>query len=267
MGVSMGSLKLAVVNIKKNFLNARELKSAFIISVIGMVLNNLSFTFLWLYFGKSVGVLNGFAPMDIFGIYAINTTAYGVINAFFYGLFNIPSYISSGNFDKFLITPKNTLVKVVTSDISTSAFGDLLFGVLCFIIYLLSTSVGLTGILLMILFTVFASIVFFSFSLICVSISFYLMDGENISHGLYGLFVGSSLYHGGAFTGVLKGIFIFIVPSLLIGAFPLEIINSFSLIKALLFIGLSLFWLVFSIYFFYKSMRRYESNNFFGFSG
>ena len=263
----MGSLKLAVVNIKKNFLNARELKSAFIISVIGMVLNNLSFTFLWLYFGKSVGVLNGFAPMDIFGIYAINTTAYGVINAFFYGLFNIPSYISSGNFDKFLITPKNTLVKVVTSDISTSAFGDLLFGVMCFLIFLLSTKLSLIGILLMIIFTVLASIIFFSFSLICMSISFYLMDGENISNGLYSMFVGSSLYHGGAFTGVLKAIFIFIVPSLLVGAFPLEIILNFSLFKLLLLICLTLFWLVFSIYFFYKSLRRYESHNFFGFSG
>lgn len=263
----MGSLKLAIVNIKKNFMNAKELKSAFIISVIGMVLNNLSFTFLWLYFGKSVGVLNGFSPMDIFGIYAINTTSYGILHAFFYGLFNIPSYISSGNFDKYLITPKNTLIKVITSDISTSAFGDLVFGIICFVVFLLSTKIGLTGILLMILFTFIAAIIFFSFSLFCMSISFYLMDGENISNGLYSMFVGSSLYHGGAFTGVLKGIFIFVVPSLLIGAFPLEIILSFSLFKFLLLIGLTLFWLIFSIYFFYKSLRHYESNNFFGFSG
>ena len=263
----MRSLRLAIINIKKNFLNARELKSAFIISIIGMFLNNFSFTFLWLYFGKSVGVLNGFAPMDIFGIYAINTTSYGIVCAFLYGLFNIPSYISSGNFDKFLITPKNTLIKVVTSSISTSAFGDLLFGVTCFIIFCLSTKLSVIGILLMILFTILSTIIFFSFSLICMSISFYLMDGENISNGLYGMFVGSSLYHGGAFTGVLKAIFIFIVPSLLLGSVPIEIINSFSFLKILLFIILTVFWLVFSIYFFYRSLRKYESNNFFGFGG
>lgn len=263
----MRSLRLAIINIKKNFLNARELKSAFIISIIGMFLNNFSFTFLWLYFGKSVGVLNGFAPMDIFGIYAINTTSYGIVCAFLYGLFNIPSYISSGNFDKFLITPKNTLIKVVTSSISTSAFGDLLFGVTCFIIFCLSTKLSVIGILLMILFIILSTIIFFSFSLICMSISFYLMDGENISNGLYGMFVGSSLYHGGAFTGVLKAIFIFIVPSLLLGAVPIEIINSFSFLEILLFIILTVFWLVFSIYFFYRSLRKYESNNFFGFGG
>ena len=263
----MRSLRLAIINIKKNFLNARELKSAFIISIIGMFLNNFSFTFLWLYFGKSVGVLNGFAPMDIFGIYAINTTSYGIVCAFLYGLFNIPSYISSGNFDKFLITPKNTLIKVVTSSISTSAFGDLLFGVTCFTIFCLSTKLSVIGILLMILFIILSTIIFFSFSLICMSISFYLMDGENISNGLYGMFVGSSLYHGGAFTGVLKAIFIFIVPSLLLGAVPIEIINSFSFLEILLFIILTVFWLVFSIYFFYRSLRKYESNNFFGFGG
>lgn len=263
----MRSLRLAIINIKKNFLNARELKSAFIISIIGMFLNNFSFTFLWLYFGKSVGVLNGFAPMDIFGIYAINTTSYGIVCAFLYGLFNIPSYISSGNFDKFLITPKNTLIKVVTSSISTSAFGDLLFGVTCFIIFCLSTKLSVIGILLIILFIILSTIIFFSFSLICMSISFYLMDGENISNGLYGMFVGSSLYHGGAFTGVLKAIFIFIVPSLLLGAVPIEIINSFSFLEILLFIVLTVFWLVFSIYFFYRSLRKYESNNFFGFGG
>lgn len=263
----MGSLKLAIVNIKKNFLNARELKSAFIISIIGMFFNNFAFTFLWLYFGKSVGVLNGFSPMDIFGIYAINTTSYGIVCAFLYGLFNIPSYISSGNFDKFLITPKNTLVKVVTSSISTSAFGDLLFGLTCFIIYYLNARLSLFEVLLLFVFIILSTVVFFSFCLICMSVSFYLMDGENISSGIYGMFLSSSLYHGGAFTGVLKIIFTFVIPSLLLGAFPIEIIINFSVYKIILFIFLTLFWLVFSIKFFYKSMERYESNNFFGFGG
>lgn len=33
--------------------------------------------------------------------------------------------------DKYLLTPKNTLLKVSTSAISTSAIGDLLFGLIC----------------------------------------------------------------------------------------------------------------------------------------
>ena len=263
----MRNLRLAFINIKKNFLNARELKSAFIISIIGMFINNFSFTFLWLYFGKSVGVLNGWSPTDIFGLYAISGISYGFVCAFLYGLFNIPSYISSGNFDKFLITPKNTLVKVITSSISTSAIGDLLFGVMCFGLFIGFSHLSLFQIFVMLFFTFLSIIIFFSFSLVCMSISFYLMDGENVSNGIYGMFVSASLYHGGAFTGILRVIFVFLVPSLLLGAVPGEIIKNFSLVKCLILLLLSVLWLIISIWFFYRSIRRYESNSFFGFGG
>ena len=38
----MGSVKLALLNIKKNFRNEKELKSSFIISVVGMAINNIA---------------------------------------------------------------------------------------------------------------------------------------------------------------------------------------------------------------------------------
>ena len=98
-----------------------------------------------------------------------------------------------------------------------------------------------------------------------MSVSFYLMDGENISQGLYGMFLSASLYHGGAFTGILKGIFIFVIPSLLLGAIPVEIVKKISLIKILLIILLTAIWFIISVLFFNKSLKKYESNNFFGF--
>ena len=96
----MGSIKLALLNIKKNIKNEKELKSSFIISVVGMMLNNISFLVLWYYFGKTVGELNGWKPMDIFGLYGFSCTSFGIVASFFSGLFEIPSYISTGNFDK-----------------------------------------------------------------------------------------------------------------------------------------------------------------------
>ena len=131
----MGNIKLALLNIRKNFKNEKELKSSFIISVVGMAINNIAFLILWYYFGKTIGELNGWKPMDIFGLYGYGTTAYGIVVSLFSGMFDIPNYISSGNFDKYLLTPKNILLKVSTSKISTSAFGDLLFGVVCFLVF------------------------------------------------------------------------------------------------------------------------------------
>ena len=100
-----------------------------------------------------------------------------------------------------------------------------------------------------------------------MSISFYLMDGYNVSNGLLGMFVSNSTYHGGAFTGVLRFIFIFIMPALLLGAIPVEIIKTLSTNNLIMILCIAVFWLIISILFFYKSLKKYESNNFFGFSG
>lgn len=261
----MSNFKLALLNIKKNFKNEKELKSSFIISIIGMMINNIAFIVIWYYFGKTVGNINGWEPIDIFGLYAFNSASYGIISTLFYGIFNIPIYITSGNFDKYLLTPKNILMKVSTSRISTSAIGDFLFGVVCFILFAIWTKFTIGQFLISIFLLILTSICFYSFTLICMSVSFYLMDGYNVSQGLLGLFLGTSLYHGGAFTGVLRIIFIFVIPSLLLGSIPVEIIKNMSLDKLLLLIILTIFWLASSVIFFYKSLKKYESNNLFGF--
>ena len=263
----MRSLKLAFKNIKMNFMNAKELKGAFITSIIGMCINNVAFVILWYNFGKIVGNINGWEPFDIFGLYAFSATSFGLVCSIFSGIYNIPQYISTGNFDKYLITPKNTLLKVATSAISTSAIGDFVFGIICLAMFSIVAKLSAIQILMSIFLIIIASVVFFAFSLICMSISFYLMEGENVSQGVYGMFVSASLYHGGAFTGVLKAIFVFIIPSLLLGAIPVEIIKNLTLYNVLFIIALTIIWLLLGVVFFYKSLSKYESNNFFGFGG
>lgn len=261
----MRNLKMALLNIKKNFQNAKELKASFVTSIVGMCINDTAIVFLWYYFGNVVGNINGWDPMDIFGLYGINATTFGVVTSFFYGLNNVPTYIATGAMDKFLLTPKNTLIKVVTSAVSTAAMGDILFGLICFTIFAVASELTFLQVLISLLLMVTASIILFSFLVVCMSVSFYLMDGDNISQGLSGLLIGASLYHGGAFTGVLKSIFIFVVPSLLLGAIPVEIVKTMDISRMCLAVGLSVCWLTFSVWFFYRSLKKYESNSFFGF--
>ena len=261
----MGSLKLALLNIRKNIRNEKELKSSFIISIFGMAINNIAFLILWYHFGKTVGELNGWQPMDVFGLYGFGTTAYGLVCSVFAGILEIPTYIVTANLDKYLLTPKNILLKISTSKISISALGDLLFGVICFAIFAIWNKLSILQLIVSFILIIIASIIQYSFALVCMSISFYLMDGHNVSNGLYGMFVGNSLYHGGAFTGILRIVFIFVMPSLLLGAVPVEIAKSLSIANLLMIILLALFWLKLSILFFYKSLKKYESNNLFGF--
>ena len=263
----MKSLKLALINISKNFKNEKELKTSFFIQVVGMAINNIALIVLWYYFGKTVGEINGWSPQDIFGMYAFNTISFGISHSFFAGLYVLPTYISSGNLDKYLITPKNILVKVSTSRFATSALGDLLFGVICFIVYIFACNLSIKQILLAFCLIGLATIIYLAFSIICATISFYLLDGQNVSDGLHEMFLSCSLYHGGAVTGILRAIFTFVIPSLLIGAIPVETVKNLSLSSILLMTGLVFGWFIISILFFRKSLKKYDSNNLFGFGG
>ena len=68
-----------------------------------------------------------------------------------------------------------------------------------------------------------------------------------------------------AFIGLLRVIFTFVVPSLLLGAIPVEIVKNISLTNLLMIILLTVFWFILAVAFFYKSLKKYESNNLFGF--
>ena len=63
MEVNMKNIKLGILNVKKNIKNAKELKIAFITTIIGMFINNIAFILLWFYFGKLVGELNGWSKI------------------------------------------------------------------------------------------------------------------------------------------------------------------------------------------------------------
>ena len=85
--------------------------------------------------------------------------------------------------------------------------------------------------------------------------------------GIVLLFLSNSLYHGGAFTGVLRIIFTFVIPSLLVGSLAVENVKNISLSGLLFMICTAIFWLIVSVIFFNKSLKKYESNSLFGFGG
>ena len=150
----MKNLKLALLNIHMNMKNARELKSSFIISVVGMIINNISFIILWYYFGKTMGIINGWEPTDIFGLYGITCMSYGLIMAFFGGITALPRYIAFGVFDMYLTSPKSILMKISTSKVSTPAIGDLIYGLICFVIFAFISNLSVIQILLSIYLTI-----------------------------------------------------------------------------------------------------------------
>ncbi len=255
-------LYFALYAIKKNMVSSAELRTSFLMNVIGMTINNTAFIFLWIFFVQSVGVINGWTSADIVGLQGFTALSYGIVFSTAMGIRKLPEYVASGAFDRFMLSPKNLLLRVATATFSPSAVGDVIFGFTCLIIYAALLHAGLLQILLGILLVLCSAIVFLACAIIIFSTSFYFTDAQNVSSGLFEIFLTPALFHGGAFQGVTRFVYTFLIPSLLIGALPVEIVRDVSLSGLSLVALLTTVWLFLAVIIFNKAVRRYESSNF-----
>ena len=258
----MKELKFALYAIKKNIQNSAELRTSFLMNIVGMSINNTAFIILWGFFVKSVGVIGGWTVADIIGLQGFVALCFGIVFSAGAGIRKLADYTASGAFDRFMLSPKNLLVRIATSSFGVSALGDIVFGIVCLGIYAFLIHATIYQILLIALLVVISTIVFLAAAIAIYSTSFFFTDASSVTGSLFELFLTPSLFHGGAFQGAMRFIFTFAIPSLLIGALPVEIVRDISLGKLLLVSVLAIFWFIVSINIFNRAIKKYESSNF-----
>lgn len=258
-------IKFLVFSFWKNIESSAELKTSFFINIIGMAINNSSFLLLWYFFGKISGNLGGWEAIDVFGLLGFSTIGYGICFTFFSGISDLPEIVRSGDFDKFLLSPKNVLLRLSSSTISVSAIGDILFGVICLSVWIFNIGFSFKILVIIFLLSICSGVIHFAFSVFANSVSFYFYESRNIVQGLFQLFIGPSLFYGGAIQGILRAIFIFIVPALLTGVYPVEVVRSGSGLKVFFIAIMTILWVALSVFVWNKSVKKYESSNFINF--
>lgn len=255
-------LKFAFYAIKKNIQNSSELRTSFFMNIVGMAVNNIAFILLWVFFIKSVGIIGGWRTTDIIALQGFTALCYGIVFSFGGGIRKSAEHIASGVFDRFMLSPKNLIVRISTSSLGISGMGDILFGIICLSFYSFFIKLAFFQILLIFFLIIISVVIFLAAVILIYSLSFYFVDSGTITDGVFQLFFTPALFHGGAFQGVMRFVFTFFIPSLLVGTLPVEIVRDISLDKLLLVSILTIFWFVFSIKIFYRSVRKYESANF-----
>jgi len=258
----MNDFRFALYSIKKNIQGSAELRSSFLLNVFGMALNDIAFIFLWTFFVHSVGTVGGWTSIDIVGLLGFSAFSYGAVMSIFYGIFKLPDHVATGAFDRFMLSPKNLLFRVATSALLPSAVGDLLFGGVCIIIYAFSIHIGLNQFFILCSLTIGVCLAFLAVIIAVFSTSFLFVDANTVTNSLFNLFLGPSLFHGGAFQGAVRFIFTFIIPSLLIGGLPVEALKNSSWPSTALIIGYAAFLFIVSIMVFNRAVKKYESSNF-----
>lgn len=255
-------IHFAFYAIKKNIQGSAELRTSFLMNVIGMAINNIAFIILWVYFIKAVGIIGGWTAVDIIGLQGFVALSYGAVFSIGAGLRKLPDYVSSGAFDRFMLSPKNLLVRIATASFNASAIGDILFGTVCLAIYGFLIHISLIQIAVVIIMAFFAIVTSYAAAIMIYSTGFLFIDSGSFTSGLGELFLTPALFHGGAFQGAMRFIFTFLMPSLLIGTLPVEAVKSLSVGQMALVGVLSSAWFLISIKFFEKVLKKYESSNF-----
>jgi ABC-2 type transport system permease protein len=237
------------------------MRTSFLSQVIGMTLVNGAYIVMWCTFANVVGSIGGWTAWDVVAMQGFAIFSYGIVFSFMYGIARTSRYVANGSFDQYMLSPKNTLLRLAFSSIKVSALGDALFGIICLTAYAIAQKLGTVPICYILAGLFISALTMIGIRLAIESLSFRFSDPRTVTVSFFEMFMSPANFHGGAFQGWLRFIFTFVIPSLLIGTLPVETVKHISW-NTLGFLALmAVLWLCAGIWLFYRGIRRYESAN------
>mgnify|MGYP001615639372 CR=1 FL=1 len=238
-----------------------EQRVAFFLQQVGMMINNAAFLVSWILFINEFGAINGWGTYEVIGLWGFSSLVYGLTFSIFGGAAELKKAINLGVFDSVLLLPRSVYLRVFSLDIKTSSIGDIIFGVGFLILYGVFSPVSAWGLVSLLLAIIPAVLVMANILLITSCIAFFLIDSEHVSNSAFYAFLDPSLYPSGPFQGVARFVLIFILPSLVVGGFPIEIAASPTIAHIVLVWAIGIVWTVLGYATLAACTRFYESGN------
>lgn len=252
------SLKLMLYYFKFNISAAMEYRVSFLMQAFGMALNNSAFIFFWWILFNNVPRIGGYGFKEEMMLWAISSTSYGICFIVFGNVNRITKMIINGELDTYLLQPKDPLINLVCSRTILSALGDVLYGLILFIIL---NGFNPVKLLLFMLFCVTGSLILAAVLTTMHAFSFYSGNTEGFAQMVIEFIISFSIYPEGIFNNALKTILYTALPVAFIVYIPARVIAEFSILHLAGIIGVALIWIVIAYTLFYKGLKRYESGN------
>ena len=249
--------RVTMLTIKYALMREMLNKTTFLTNIIFMILNNASFIIQWLVIYSLKENIGSYTIKDIVLLWGLASGIYGVAHFFFYKSFYLTDTIVNGKLDSFLVQPKNVLISCVTSDVSVSAIGDMIYGLIMFCIY----GFSIKGLLLFIIFCISGGLIVASISIILSSLSFWFTRSDLIADTINSQMVNLATYPDSIFRGSAKIILYTLVPVGIVNYIPLHLINEFNLGLFIILMILAVIFIGFAFIIFNAGLKRYSSTN------
>jgi len=187
--------------IKLNLASNMEYRASFLSQIVGMMINNGIYFVFWLLFFDRFGEIRGYQIDEIFMLFAVMTLAFGLAYTFAGNARQVAYLIAQGRLDYYLALPRPVLPHLIFSRMGQSTIGDLTFGVIAF---LFTGRLDPISILLFVVATLLAAVMFVSLGVIAGSLAFFLGNATLLSDRLLQTILTFGLYPFGLFEGVVR---------------------------------------------------------------
>lgn len=250
-------IKISLLSVKYATMREMLNKVSFFTNIIFMILNNASFIVQWIVLFSIKENFGNYTLKQVLLLWGVAAGTYGVAHFFFKNAFNLSDLITNGKLDSFLVQPKNVLLSVITTDVSPSAIGDLLYGYIALFIY----GISIKNFILFTLFIFIGGIIITSVAIILASLSFWIAKADMIADTGNSLMINFATYPDSIFKLTVKGILYTIIPVGFTTYIPVRLLVGFDIkIFGLLFL-VTVFFISLSFIIFYRGLRRYSSSN------
>ncbi|MEJ2665044.1 MAG: ABC-2 family transporter protein [Spirochaetia bacterium] len=256
----MTQLKIWGIAFKNALASRMAYRIDLFISVFIMLAFELIIPLVTLLIYSSGASFPGWKFHEVFLIQAVFLLSKGITFPFFAGIvWNTITQIREGTYDLLLIKPRNILFMTMLTGIDIEDLGKLLGGIAMFVYAVsLVPDPGALNWLVFVLLFVCSLMVFASFAFIMAASGFKWVGNFRV-YEIFEALTHFSMYPMSIFS---KGVQILItacIPLALMGFFPASLILGKSLQGLLVSLISSGFFLVFSVFFWYRMLKNYTS--------
>ncbi len=241
-----------------NFQAVVEYRSAFLLQVFGMMLNNGAFALFWAALIARTGDIGGYLFPDIMFVWALVSSAFGLAHVLLGNVRKLGQIIIDGELDVYLLQPKDPFLNVLASRTVVSAWGDLLYG---YIVLFFLPDCCVSRFFLFTLCTLSGALIFAAVFAAGQSLSFFLGNAQALSSALSEFMLSFSLYPEAVFSPGMRWLFYSVLPTGFIAFVPLSIFKrlDWALLPALF--AIAILYAAASYGLFRAGLKRYESGN------
>ena len=250
-------IKVMILSFKYAIMREMLNKVTFLSNIIFMILNNSFFIIQWVVLFSLRENVGGYTFNQVLMLWAIASGTFGFAHFFFKKAYSLSDTITNGKLDAYLVQPKNVLISCITSDVSPSALGDLIYG---YIVIFLS-GITISKFILYTLFIISGGIIMVDIAIILGSLSFYISKSDMIAETGNNFMIYFATYPDGIFKGIVKILLFTIIPIGITTYIPVWVLTKFNLFYLLGVIVFTIFITIFAFVIFYKGLKRYSSSN------